>query len=122
MLKTNLTNLKTEIDKLDIDKLGPVPTDLSKLSNVLKNDVVKKTDYNGKITEIENKIPDINNLTTKTALTTVENKIPDTSSLVKKTDYNTKIADVEGKIPDISNLATKFLVMRLKIKFQILVI
>ena len=122
MLKTNLTNLKAEIDKLDIDKLGPVPTDLSKLSNVLKNDVVKKTDYNGKITEIENKIPDINNLTTKTALTTVENKIPDTSSLVKKTDYNTKIADVEGKIPDISNLATKFLVMRLKIKFQILVI
>ena len=122
MLKTNLTNLKAEIDKLDIDKLGPVPTDLSKLSNVLKNDVVKKTDYNGKITEIENKIPDINNLTTKTALTTVENKIPDTSSLVKKTDYNTKIADVEGKIPDISNLATKFLVMKLKIKFQILVI
>ena len=121
-LKTNLADLKTEVDKLDIDKLGPVPTDLSKLSNVLKNDVVKKTDYNGKITEIENKIPDINNLTTKTALTTVENKIPDTSSLVKKTDYNTKIADVEGKIPDISNLATKFLVMRLKIKFQILVI
>ena len=122
MLKTNLTNLKTEIDKLDIDKLGPVPTDLSKLSNVVKNDVFKKPDYNGKITEIENKVPDINNLTTKTALTTVENKIPDTSSLVKKTDCNTKIADVEGKIPDISNLATKTLVMRLKIKFQILVI
>ena len=41
-LKTNLANLKTEVDKLDIDKLVPVPTDLSKLSNVVKNDVVKK--------------------------------------------------------------------------------
>ena len=42
-LKTNLTILKTEVDKLDIDKLVPVPTDLSKLSNVVKHDVVKKT-------------------------------------------------------------------------------
>ena len=42
-LKTNLANLKTEVDKLDIDKSAPVPTDLSKLSNVVKSDVVKKT-------------------------------------------------------------------------------
>ena len=41
-LKTNLANLKTEVDKLDIDKLKPVPTDLSKLRNVVKNDVVIK--------------------------------------------------------------------------------
>ena len=40
-LKTNLANLKNEVDKLDIDKLVPVPTDLSKLSNVVKKDVVK---------------------------------------------------------------------------------
>ena len=45
-LKTNLANLKTEVDKLDIDKLVPVPVDLSKLSDVLKNDVVKKDVYN----------------------------------------------------------------------------
>ena len=56
-LKTNLANLKTEVDKLDIDKLVPVPNDLSKLSNVVKNDAVKKTDYNSKTAEIENKIP-----------------------------------------------------------------
>ena len=56
-LKTNLANLKTEVDKLDIDKLLPVPNDLSKLSNVVKNDAVKKTDYNSKTAEIENKIP-----------------------------------------------------------------
>ena len=40
--KTNLSSLKTEVDKLDIDKLVPIPNDLSKLSNVVKNDVVKK--------------------------------------------------------------------------------
>ena len=56
-LKTNLANLKTEVDKLDIDKLVPIPNDLSKLSNVVKNDAVKKTDYNSKTAEIENKIP-----------------------------------------------------------------
>ena len=106
-LKTNLASLKTEVDKLDIDKLVPVPVDLSKLSDVVKNDVIKKADYNAKITEIENKIPDVTNLATKTSLNTVENKIPDTGGLVKKTDYNAKITEIEGKIPDISNLAIK---------------
>ena len=106
-LKTNLANLKTEVDNLDIDKLVPVLTDLSKLSNIVKNDVIKKTDYNSKITEIKGKILDISNLATKTALNTVENKIPDTSSLVKKNDHNTKITKIEAKIPDISNLTTK---------------
>ena len=106
-LKTNLSNLKTEVDKLDIDILVPVPTDLSKLSNVVENDVIKKTGYNSKIAEIENKIPDVTNLATKTALNTVQNKIPDTSSLVKKNDYNAKINAMEGKILDVTNLATK---------------
>ena len=106
-LKTNLDNSKTEVDKLDIDKLVPVPTDLSKSSNVVKNDVIKKTDYNAKITEIEGKIPDISNLATIAALNTIENKIPNTSGLVKTTDYNTKITEIEGKTPDVTNLATK---------------
>ena len=44
-LKTNLASLKTEVVKLDIDKLVPVPVDLSKLSDVVKNDVAKKTIY-----------------------------------------------------------------------------
>ena len=52
----------------------PVPVDLSKSSDVVKNDVVKKTDYDAKITKIENKIPDINNSATKTTLNTVEKK------------------------------------------------
>ena len=65
---TNLSNLKSKVDKLDIDKLAPVPVDLSKLSNVVKNDVVKKTEYNAKIKNIEDKMPDITNLATKTTL------------------------------------------------------
>ena len=52
--KTNLAALKSEVDKIDVDKLKTVPTDLSKLSNVVKNDVVKETDYNTKVASIEN--------------------------------------------------------------------
>ena len=54
--KTNLAALKSEVDKIDTDKLKTVPTNLSKLSNVVKNDIVKKTDYNTKVTSIENQI------------------------------------------------------------------
>ena len=108
-LKTNLTNLKSEVDKLDINKLKPVPTDLSKLSNAVKNDVVKKADYSKLVTKVDN--IDTSGFVLKTKYDTdkseKENKIPDISDLVKKTDYNTKITEIEGKIPDISNLATK---------------
>ena len=80
---------------------------MSKLSNVVENDVVKKTDYNTKTTEIKSEILDISILATKTALIIVETKIPDTSDFAKKIDYNTKITEIENKILDISNLATK---------------
>ena len=53
-LKTNLPNLKTEVDQLDIDKLATVPADLSKLSDVVKNDVVKKTMYDKLVTKVDN--------------------------------------------------------------------
>ena len=66
--KVDLANLKSDVDKLDIDKLIPVPVDLSELSNVVKYDVVRKDVYNAKIKNIEDKIPDIINLVTKTTL------------------------------------------------------
>ena len=53
-LKGNLANLKTEFDKLDIDKLEPVPVDVSKLSDVAKNDVVKKTVYDKLVAKVDN--------------------------------------------------------------------
>ena len=53
-LKSNLASLKTEVDKIDSEKLKTVPVDLSKLSNVVKNDVVKKTEYNKLVTKVDN--------------------------------------------------------------------
>ena len=53
-LKTNSASLKTEIDKLDIDKLAPVPVDLSKLSDAVKHDVVKKAAYDQLATKVNN--------------------------------------------------------------------
>ena len=94
---TNLNNLKSKVEKLGVDKLVPVPNDLGKLVDAAKNDFVKKDVYNAKIKNIEDKIP---NLATTAALTTVENKIPNVNNLVKKTDYNTKINELEKKITD----------------------
>ena len=111
-LKSNLASLKTEVDKLDIDKLTSVPIDLAKLSNVVKNDVVKKTEYD----KLVNKVNDIDNsnFVSRTKyekdgsdfedkINQIEKKIPDVSDLVKKS----ALTAVENKIPDISGLATK---------------
>ena len=104
-LKANLASLKTEVDKLDIDKLVPVPVDLSKLSDVVKNDVVKKT-VNDKVNSI-----DTSGFVLKTKYDTdkseIENKILGTSGFVKKTDCNTKITEIGGKISNVSSLAAK---------------
>ena len=92
-LKSNLASLKTEVDKLDIDKLTPVPDDLAKLSNVVKNDVVKKTEYNKLVTKEDN---------------------IDTKNFVKKnkyekdgSDFKDQISKIVKKIPDASSLAKK---------------
>ena len=107
--KTNVANLKSEVDKVDIDKLVPVPVDLSKLSDVVKYDVIKKSEYDKLVTKVNN--IDTSRFVLKTKYdrdkSKLKNKVPDTSSLVKKTDYNAKITEIEGKIPDVTNLATK---------------
>ena len=123
-LKTNLATLKAEVDKLDIDKLAPVPVDLSKLSDVVKNDVVKKTVYDKLVakvnnidtsdfvlktnyqtdkTELEKKIPDVTDFLKEEKLTELENKIPDISSLATKI----ALTIIENKLPDVSNLVNK---------------
>ena len=56
-----------------------------------------KADFNSKITEVENKIPDVSNLVNKSELTTVENKVPEVNSLVTKANHNTKISEKYGK-------------------------
>ena len=104
-LKTNLANLKTEVDKLDIDKLAPVPVDLSKLSDVVKNDVVKKTVYDKLVAKVNN--IDTNDFVLKTIYgtnkTELEKKILDMTHFVKEA----KLTELENKIPDASSLATK---------------
>ena len=131
-LKTNLANLKTEVDKLDIEKLVPAPTDLSKLSNVVKNDVFKKTvydklvtkvnnidtsdfllktKYNTDKTELENKIPNVTDFGKEVKLAELENKIPDISNLATKTALTT----VKNKIPDVSNLEKQIIILKLQI-------
>ena len=130
MLKSNLASLKTEVDKLDVNKLTSVPIDLAKLSIVVKNDVVKKTEYdklinkvNGfdttnfvsrtkyekagsdfedKINKVEKMIPDVSNLVKKSALTAVENKIPDISGLA-----TTSALTAVEKMPNVTSLVKK---------------
>ena len=81
--KTNLANLKTKVDTLDIEKLKTVPVDLSKLYYVVKNEVIKKVEYN----KLVNKVNNI-----------------DTSGFLLKTKYDAGKLKLENKIPDISNL------------------
>ena len=112
--KTNLAALKTEVDKIDADKLKTTPTDLAKLTNAIEHDVVKKTDYNTKETSIEAQITGLTKNTTDNLNDIKKLKAIDTNSFVNKTKFSAdinalddKIDGVEKKIPDISGLATK---------------
>ena len=110
-----MASLKTKIDILDIDKIVPIPVDLSKLLDVVKNDIVKKIECNKLVTKVNG--INTTNFVSKTKyerdgsdfedkINKVDKKIPDVSSLVKKTDFNAKISEVKGKIPSISGLDT----------------
>ena len=109
--KTNLATLKTEVDKIDADKLKTVPVDLA---NVFENDLVKKTVYNSKVTSIEAQIPGLTKNTVHNLADITKLKAIDANSFVLKTklasDVTTlenKIDTVDQKIPDISGLASK---------------
>ena len=81
-MPSNLNNLNSKVDKLYVNNLDSVLVDLSKLSDVVENDIAKKDVYNAKIKNIEDKIPDVTNLATKTTLDTVENEMPNICNLV----------------------------------------
>ena len=113
--KTNLAALNTEVDKIDADKLKKTPADLAKLTNVIENDVVKKTDYNAKVTSIEAQIAGLTKNTVDNLADITKLKAIDTNSFVTGTKFSVytnalddKIDGVEKKQnPDISGLATK---------------
>ena len=98
----NLGSLKSKVDKLGADKLASAPVDLSKLSDVVKNDIVKKDVYNAMIKVIKDKIHDITNLATNTIfdakMNEVKNEIPNITNLAT----TTALIAVENKIPDHS--------------------
>ena len=103
---TYLSNLEGKVDKLNVDKLLSLPVDLSKV-NVVKNDAVKKDLYNAKIKTIEDKIHNITSLATKTSFNAktneVKGEIPSTTNLATKA----ALTVVENKIPSVSNLVKK---------------
>ena len=112
--KTNLAALKTEVHKIDAGKLKTAPVDLAKLTNAVENNLVKKTDYNAKVTNIESQIEGVTKNTLDNLGDITKLKAVDTDSFVLKTklafDVTTlenKIDTVDKKIPDISVLATK---------------
>ena len=81
-LKSNLASLKTEIDKINVNKLKTVLVDLAKLSNVVNNDVLKKTVYDKLVAKVS---------------------IIDTAGFVLKTKYDTDKSDLENKYIDAEN-------------------
>ena len=102
-LKPNLANLKTKVDKLNIDKLMPVPVDLSKLSIVVKNDVVKKSVY-------DKLVPRVNSI--------------DTITFVLKANYDTDEKEVEKKFLILVVLLKKQITipkpLKKRLKYQLL--
>ena len=98
-------NLKTELDKLDVGKLTPVPNDLAKLSSVVKNGIVKKTEYNKLVTKVDN---------------------IDTTGFVLKSKYDTdksglekRISAVDKKTADVSGLIKKQILMLKLLKWRV---
>ena len=100
----SLSSLKSKEDKSDIGKLETTPFDLIMIYNVVKNNVVTKTEYNAKIKNIEDKLSDITNLATKITVNAKihedKGEIPNIRNLAS----NTVLTAVETKIPNVSNL------------------
>ena len=114
----HVDNLKSKLDKLDVDKLVSVPIDLKKLSDVVDNGAVEEdvydellkkinaidtsglfieTGYDPKIMKIKGEIPSVASLLTTANLNAVDNKITNVSNLVEETDFDAKISDFEDK-------------------------
>ena len=99
--KTNLAALKNEVDKIDVDKLKITPTDLAKLSNVVKNDLVKKTDYNTKMTSIEAQIAGLTKNTVDNLADITKLKAIDTNSFVTRTKFSADTNALDDKIDGV---------------------
>ena len=99
--KTNLAALKSKADKIDVDKLKTAPADLDKLSNVVKNDAVKKADYNTKVTNIENQIAGVTKNTVDNLADITKLKAVDTNNFALKAKLASDANALENKIDTV---------------------
>ena len=99
--KTNLAALKTEVDKIDAGKLKTTPADLAKLTNAIEHDVVKKTDYDTKITSIEAQIAGLTKNTVDNLADITKLNAIDTNSFVNKTKFSADINTLDDKIDGV---------------------
>ena len=106
--KTNLAALKTEVDKVDIDKLKTAAIDLAKLTNAVENDLVKKTVYNTKVTSIEGQIAGLTKNTIDNLDDITKLKAIDTNSFVLKTKLASDVTTLENKIDAIDKKNTRY--------------
>ena len=106
--KTNLAALKTEVDKIDVDKLKTTPIELDRLSNLVKNDVVKKNDYNTKVTSIEAQIAGLTKNTVDNLADITKLKAIDTNSFVLKTKLTSDVTTLENKTDTVDKKNTRY--------------
>ena len=99
--KTNLAALKIEVDKIDTDKLKTAPTDLAKLTNAIENDVVKKTYYNTKVTNIEAQIAGLTKNTVDNLVDIIKLKAIDNNSFVTRTKFSADTNALDDKIDGV---------------------
>ena len=104
--KTNLAALNTEVDKIDADKLKTAPTDLAKLANAIENDVVKKTDYNTKVTSIEAQITGLTKNTVDNLADIMKLKAINTNGFVNKTKFSADINTLDDTIDGVEKNKT----------------
>ena len=104
--KTNLAALKTEVDKIDVDKLKTVPVNLAKLTNAVENDLLKKTVYNTKVTSIEIQIAGLTKNTVDNLADITKLKAIDTNSFVLKTKLASDVTNLENKIDTVDKKNT----------------
>ena len=99
--KTNLAALKTEVDKIDTDNLKTAPTDLAKLTNAIESDVVKKTDYNTKVTSVEAQLAGLSKNTVDNLADITKLKAIDTNSFVTRIKFSADTNALDDKIDDV---------------------
>ena len=99
--KTNLAALKTEVNKIDADKLKTTPADLAKLTNATENDVVKKTDYNAKVTSIEAQIAGLPKNTVDNLADITRLKAIHTNSFVTRNKFSADTNTLDDKVDGV---------------------